>query len=178
MEPDPNSRFTEIGRVGRPRGLEGVFRFLPNNRLVSHTVEPNQIVYIKNERSDLIPARIESVHIEEKRNKTTFFVKLDMITNRSDAEAANDKALFSADTIDYQTEEEYDSTDFIGFDISYDGSVIGSVLDVMENPAHPILEVKYEGGSLLIPYVDEFIEKTDTDNRTIYCKNMDQLIDV
>ena len=77
-----NNRFIEIGRIGRPRGLEGLVRFMPNDIFTADLFDQVSVFYIKNQRSDLIPTRVESIRVEKKRNQQTFFVKFDTIANR------------------------------------------------------------------------------------------------
>jgi len=170
-----NSRFTEIGRIGKARGLDGVVRFLPNNNFTDDLLSPGTIVYIKNERSDLMPMR-KSVHREEKKNQHTFFVKFDLIASRTDSDAAMDKAIYTDREIE-PGPDEIDDPELTGYDIIYNNNIFGSVLDIMSNPAHSILEVKTETGLLLIPVVDEFIDHTDHQKKVVYCKNLDQLTD-
>jgi 16S rRNA processing protein RimM len=175
-------RFIEIGRIGKPRGLDGTVRFLPNDNFIDELFDDVNIFYVRNERSDLVPARLKDVHLEKKRNHQTFFVQFDLIANRSDAEAAMDRALFAEksviDELSPDLESDFpDSPDLIDFDVTYNGKLFGTVLDVMENPAHLILEVKYEGGVILIPFVDEFVELTHQQNNSISCVNLDQLLE-
>lgn len=174
-----SSRLHEIGRIGRPRGLDGWVRFEPHSALSSTIISENRIVYIKNNRSGYRPLRIEDYYTEEKRNTQSFFVKFDMITNRTEAELIKDKGLFS-DQFDPEADVEStdeDPVDYSGYEIIYDGKSIGSVLDILENPAHLILEAKVGKGSLLIPFVDEFVTEVNHDNRLIRCRNLDQLIE-
>ncbi len=169
-------RFIEIGRIGRPRGLEGVVRFMPNQDFTDDLLDRTDLFYMKNERSDLIPYRVESVYTETKQNQQTFFVKFDSIANRTDAEAAQDKALFIKKEVIEETEDQIDELlTLIGFTVQYDEKEFGEVLDVLENPAHPILEVKHGKGALLIPMVDEYVEKTDPEKGIVFCRNLDQL---
>jgi 16S rRNA processing protein RimM len=175
-----NSRLYEIGRVGRPRGLDGWVRFEPDSSYAATIFSENRIVYISEDRSGYRPLRIEDVYTEEKRNKVSFFVKFDMITSRTLAEEIKDKALFS-DQFDPEAEDEpavADTKDYTGYDIiDDDNESIGSVLDVMDNPAHSILEVKVGKGSMLIPFVDEYVSEIDHDDRLIRCRNLDQLME-
>lgn len=173
------NRFVEIGRIGRPRGLEGVVRFMPNQNFADDLFDRVSLFYMKNERTDLVPSRIESVNVEAKRNQQTFFVKFDMIANRTDAETAQNKAVFiKADLFDEVVEPaENDEESFFGYTIKYDGEEFGEVLDVLMNPAHPILEVKHGAGTILIPMVDEYVDETDHENGIIYCVNLDPLIE-
>ncbi|MEX0661582.1 MAG: ribosome maturation factor RimM [Balneolaceae bacterium] len=172
------SGFEEIGRIGRPRGLEGIVRFMPAFTISAELLNSIKIVYIKNERSDLIPVRIESVQLEEKNNRQTFFVKFDMIANRTEAEVMMDKAIFSDQLIGEDPAEFAEAEDLSGYEVIYNDELFGKVLDVLENPAHPILEIKRNKETLLVPFVDEFVDKTDHENRKIYCRNMDQLTDL
>lgn len=170
------NRFVEIGRIGRPRGLEGIVRFMPNHNFNDDLFDRADLYYMKNERSDLVPSRIESVHVEAKRNHQSFFVKFDMIANRTDAEEAQNKAVFiKADVFDEVAGPADDGESFIGYTIHFDGGEFGEVLDVMMNPAHPILEVKHGIGTILIPMVEEYVEETDHESGIIFCINLDQL---
>lgn len=176
-----NSRLHEIGRIGRPRGLDGWVRFEPESPYAATLISENRIVYINDHRSGYRPLRIEDVYTEEKRNTVSFFVKFDMITNRTEAEEVKDKAIFS-DRFDPEDEDDpsvADSVDYTGYDLIANDSdeSIGSVLDVMANPAHSILEAKIGKGSLLIPFVDEFVSEVDHDSRIIRCQNLDQLME-
>lgn len=43
-----------------------------------------------------------------------------------------------------------------------DGQFVGTVIDVLENPAHPLLELERQNaGNALVPLVDEFIVEVD-----------------
>ncbi|WP_234567899.1 ribosome maturation factor RimM [Rhodohalobacter sp. 614A] len=170
------NRFVEIGRIGRPRGLDGIVRFMPNQNFNDDLFDRADLFYTKNERSDLVPSRIESLHVETKRNHQSFFVKFDMIASRTDAEEAQNKAVFiKTDIFDEIAEPADDADSYMGYTIEFDGEEFGEVLDVMMNPAHPILEVKHGAGTILIPMVEEYVEETDPDNRIIFCINLDQL---
>lgn len=175
-------RFIEIGRIGKARGLNGTVRFLPNEYFTDEIFNEADIFYIRNERSDFVPIRLKNVHLEKKRNHQTFFVQFDLIASRDDAEAAMDKALFAEksmiDELSPDLESDFpDSPGLIDFDVTYNGKLFGTVLDVMENPAHLILEVKCNKGVLLIPFVDEFVESVHELEKTISCINLDQLLE-
>ena len=170
------NRFIEIGRIGRPRGLEGVVRFMPNQHFTDGLFDRVDLFYMKNNRSDLVPARIENVHVENKRNQQSFFVKFDMIANRNDAESAMNRALFIERILLEDTSPQPESTtDLFGYTLWFNEKEFGTVLGMMENPAHPILEVKHGKGALLVPVAEEFVEQIDHDNQVIYCINLDQL---
>ena len=178
-----NTRLHDIGRLGRPRGLEGWIRFEPVSPAAASLVSENQIFYVSDKISGYRPLRVLDVYTEEKRNTVSFFVKFDMITNRTEAEEIKDKALYS-DRFDPDADDVSDATDtqeadMTGYDLIPDESdePIGSVLDIMESPAHSIIEAKIGKGSLLIPFVEEFVSDVNHTERIIYCRNLDQLME-
>lgn len=171
-------RFTEIGRIGRPKGLDGVVRFMPNELFNTGIFDQTDLFYIRNERSDLIPIRIEEFQTESKKNQLSFFVKFDMITNRSEAEMSMNRAIFTEKALISQyLHSEMDEESLTGYTLFWDGVEFGVVLDIMDNPAHPILEVKHGIGTVLIPQVDEFIESVDHLEKVIHGKNLDLFLE-
>ena len=171
-------RFTEIGRLGRPRGLDGVVRFMPNELFNADIFEQTDLFYIKNERSDLIPIRMEEFQTESKKNQLSFFVKFDMITNRSEAETSMNRAIFTEKSlISKYLHSEIDEESLSGYTLYWDGVEFGVVLDVLDNPAHPILEIKHGIGTVLIPQVDEFIDSVDHPKKVILGKNLDIFVE-
>lgn len=178
MVNNTHSRFVEIGRIGRPRGLDGVVRFMPNEFFFDGLFDETDLLYVRDSRSDLVPMRIQNLHIESKRNQTSFFVKFDMITDREAADKAQNRSLFVDKKLLENLPPEKDVADsVIGYTIRYLDADFGTVLDIMENPAHPILEVKVETGTLLIPMVEEYVDRIDHQNQRLVGRNLDQLLE-
>lgn len=181
MEHVPD-RFIEVGRIGRPRGLDGVVRVIPDDNFSGELLNRIPLLYWRNERSDLVPARIENVHSEQKKNHQSFFVKFDLIAGRNEAERAKDKALFAEIDllIDLGIEREPSSNNdsLYGFTVFYEENPVGEILEVLENPAHPIIEVKMGTGTVLIPFVDEYIKSVNQQEQTVTCINLDRLTDM
>lgn len=176
MAQPANNRFIEVARFGRPHGLEGELKILPNDLFDVSLIEESRVIRYLNKRGDLVPARVNNLRVELKANQQTFFVKLDVIKNRNEADSFSGKALFAEKTEipSFETEHDIDIIDFV---LHYKGDEIGRVTDLLENPAHAIIEANTEYGLLLIPWVDEFIDSIDADKQMIVCKNLNQFID-
>lgn len=168
--------FTEIGRVERPQGLHGEVK-ISLTHANPELIDENSLVYLRNLRGDFLPARITSVRPEKPTRVNSFFVQFEHVDDRTDAENIVDSGIFvDSTTGDSLTEEpevnRRDYTDYSVFDES--GSEIGFVTDVIYTPAHPVLIIQKDSGQLMVPAVDEFIQETNHNSRTIYCKNLDQ----
>jgi len=167
--------FAQVGYVEEAHGLDGFLRvFFDVDD--PQKVEGLKLVYLRNERGDLIPARILDLRVEEKRNQISFFVQFDHIADRTAAEAMKGKSIFlevekAESFIKAEVETEDPLIDHEVFD-DQDES-LGLVIDVMDNPAHPILVVTTTSGSRLIPYIEHFVR--DTRDGNIYCQNLDEL---
>jgi 16S rRNA processing protein RimM len=55
---------------------------------------------------------------------------------------------------------------------------IGSVSGIMDNPQHPILEIEFNGKTILVPWVEEIITAVDIGGRIISISAPDGLIDL
>jgi 16S rRNA processing protein RimM len=166
--------FVQVGHVERSHGLEGEVKVFFDVE-DPQKVDDLKLVYLRNDRGDFYPARILDMWVEGKRNKISFFVQFDHIADRTGAEALKGKSIFleteNAEPFIKVEAEPEDS--FIDHEV-YDGDEsLGLVIDVMNNPAHPILVVATTSGSRLIPYVDHFVK--DRQKGTIYCQNLDEL---
>jgi 16S rRNA processing protein RimM len=177
MENSDNNRFVEIGRIGKARGLEGHARFMPNENFTADLFDEASLFYMRNRRGDFVPTRLEEFKAESKRSRQSFFVKFDSIASRKDADDAMNRAVFAEKSdLKEVAVPENKGHDLTGYHVHHDGKEIGTVLEVLDNPAHPILEISYKPGSLLIPFVVEFVAGVDHENAVINCINIDQLI--
>ena len=70
-------------------------------------------------------------------------------------------------------ENEILKSKLIGFDVIIDNENIGKITEIFETKANDVIRVNE---NILIPYVDEFIEKLDKDNKKIYVKNVRGLL--
>lgn len=169
-------QYLMIGHIARSHGVKG------DVLLISEVYAPQlfdeiDLVHIQNTRGDLVPARIESFRVQEKNNRLSFFVKFEHISDRNQAEELKSCLVYvlreKAETL-VDGDETIDYTEFEVLD-DQDNN-IGVITSIIENPAHPILEViTNDQEKLLIPFVDEYILSVDEDHSIIYCQNLEQL---
>lgn len=175
LEPVEN-QYTKIGYIARSHGVEGDVLIIPD--LYAPTLfDVLDLVHIENARGDLVPARVESVRVQEKNNRLSFFVKFDHITDCTQAEDLKNFAVYAdRETVESLLDSDDLPLDLTSFDVWTDDELIGSVEGMMETAAHPILRViSREQKKLLIPVVDEYVAEVDEANRKIQCKNLHQL---
>lgn len=172
------NQYLTIGYVERSHGVKGEVKILPEY-IDRDLFDKYKLVFLENARGDLIPARIESFRIEEKNNQVMFFVKFDHITDRTAAERLRDQPVM----IDSRQAEELDIkqplSPLLNAEVEDEqGNFVGRVVEILENPAHPLLNVETEQREVLIPFVDEYIAEVDEENRTITVRNLKMLLDI
>lgn len=177
LEP-AEDQYIVIGDVIRSHGIKGEVVVQP--AFVDRGLfDDLQLVHYENARRELVPARLERVRAQEKGNRLSFFVKFEHVSDRNQAEEIRGCSLFvHRDKIAHVEEgEEPDFTRYLGWMArDEEGSTLGSVTGILENPAHPILEVTADDGEqYLIPLVDEYVASIEEEGRIIHCRRMEQL---
>jgi 16S rRNA processing protein RimM len=172
-------QYQQIGYIARSHGVKGEVLIISDIN-APQLFDEIDLVHIQNARGDLIPARIESVRIQEKNNRLSFFVKFEHVSDRNHAEKLKSNTVYVMRKKIESFIEDDESTDYTEYEIVDDqNSNIGVISGIIENPAHLILEViTNEQEQLLIPLVDEYILAVDEDQKVIQCQNLDQLTDL
>lgn len=178
LEPIEN-QYQVVGHIVRSHGVHGEIVINPEVE-TPQLFENIDLVRIKNTRGDLVPARIESVRVQDKNNRLSFFVKFEHVTDRTGAEEIKNSAVYAnRGDLESLNDPGDEPVDLTSFDVMSNGKKYGTVETVIDNPAHPILNVvTADQEQLLIPFVDEYIIALDEENQVIECQNLDQLADL
>lgn len=171
------SPFTPVGRIVRAHGLHGECKIELEPEYIT-LPDSLSLMYVRNERGDFIPCRIQNVRTEGKGNTISFFVQFDHIADRNAAERLKNRLLFLepeiAESMEADDSENHDSLlDFEVFDDNRQS--IGLVIDEMDSGVQQVITVATTSGSLLIPLVEEYIREIDREHHSVYCQNLDQL---
>jgi 16S rRNA processing protein RimM len=172
VEPLEN-QYKRIGRIAGPHGLDGTVLVVPESG-AADILERIDLVRLQDNSGNLVPARVESVRVQQEKKRTTFFVKFNHITDKDQALQLKKRPVFiSKDKLDDVDEA---ANSIISYSIRDENhNELGTVKDVLSNPAHPILVVQNGDHERLIPFADEYIVEVDDENSIIYCQNMQQL---
>ncbi len=168
--------FTEIGTIARSHGLKGELKiqFETNSPELVRQIE---MVYLQNSRGDYFPCRIKQIRTEGKEDLLSFFVHFEHIADRNAAEALRGKLVFiETDKADAFFEDEVEEVNYLDFEVVNEHDQHkGLVIDEIDNGAQLVIVVATTSGSLMIPMVDQFVEKIEIDELRIRCKNLDLL---
>ena len=150
----------KLGKITAPVGVKGEVRVYP------YTDEPTRFSAIKELWLEDEPAKIERVHYQ----KNMVVVKLNIVPDRNAAELLRDKELYlDRDKLWDVPEDTYFMQDILGSRcVSDEGTELGVLTDLIENPAHDIFVIKDANEvEHLVPAVKEFIKSVDDKNKVI-----------
>lgn len=169
-------QYQVIGHVVNAHGVKGEVLVQPGFESPD-LFDGLSLLHYQNARGELVPARIERFRTQQKGDRLSFFVKFEHISDRNEAAELRGTPLFVHRDKFAVTEEELPKDYRSWRACGEDGSPIGTVTAMLENPAHPILEITLEadGRELLVPFVDEYIVSVDEKAEEIRCRRLDQL---
>jgi len=118
------------------------------------------------QKASFQPYKISSKRYQGK----TPVLSLAGITDRSSAEAlAGLDVYVEKDDLVPPGEDAWYVDDLVGINVIASGRTIGTVKEILDNPAHEILNItRLEGGQdILLPFVDVFVHKVDIEKGII-----------
>ena len=150
----------KIGKITAPVGVKGEVRVYP------YTDKQTRFSAVKELFVGNTPAVIEGVRYQ----KDMVVIKLDICPDRNAAETLRGKELYlDRKNLWEIPEDTYFVRDLLGSVVKdEEGKVLGTLSDVIQNPAQDIYVIKDENGrESMVPAVKEFIKDVDTDNKII-----------
>lgn len=170
--------FAIIGRIRKPQGIRGEVTvelltdeperfFAPGARVFAGTIT-GDIAQHPSDRKN--PLSRQELHVEEAfPYKGGLVVKFDAMPDRTAAEMWRQRYLLvPADEITPPAGDEVFMHDLIGMRVrGDDGTELGEVTGFYELPQGLTLEVKREGGDVLVPYRPSVVREVDLDERVI-----------
>lgn len=158
-------KFIRIGKIVNTHGIKGELRILSDFRHKDKVFKKKMKFYIGKNKDEYIV------------NTYRFHKIFDMVTfegknNINDVEFLKGSYVFINEDDLKLDNNEFFSGKLIGFNVIIDGKIIGQAEEIINTPANEVIKC----GKVLIPYVKDFIEKIDEDNKSIYINNIRGLL--
>lgn len=166
--------FFYFGRVVKTKGIKGeIGIFMDVDEPVLY--RSLDAFFIERKR-DLIPFLIQTLDIEG--NKAT--VKLEGINSIEEAEMLTGCPIYlPLALLPALKEDQFYYHEIEGFEmIDQHAGRIGTIKEVMDIPRNPLFVVQHGEKEILIPVMDEIIEKIDRKEKKIYISAPEGLIDI
>lgn len=179
MPADKTSQFQQIGHFARSHGVHGEL-LLISEYAVDSLLDQHPLLRYRDDRGDLVPARLEDVRKSEAGNRNAFFVKLFYIEDRHEAEQLKGKKVWvDREALDAMGPIK-ESVPYYKFRVlDEEQRAVGIVVNGFDTAAQQIIEIKTDDEEqILVPLVDEFIVEVDEKQRRLICRNLEMLKDL
>ena len=153
-------KYINVGKLVNTHGLKGEVRILSNFRHKKNVFVKGMKLYIGKKKEEFT---INTYRFHKIYDMVTF----DGINNINDIEYLKGLNVYINED-DLKLDGEIYSGKLIDFKVICDNKEIGIVTEIIDTPANEVIRI---GEKILIPYIDEFIEKIDLENKTIYIKS-------
>ena len=159
----------KIGKISGAQGLRGEVKMYHDSgdnealeRLSSIFIPENG----KPGEDGLKKIRIESLRMHNR----TPILRLEGVSDRNMAEALVGTEVYVDESEARPDEDDaFLASDLVGFEVYLkNNSEIGTIKSIISNPAHDILEIETNRGTLLLPFVDVFVIKVDIKSSKIF----------
>lgn len=171
------SNHITAGTIVRVHGMAGMVVFESESVIP----ESGDLFLVEQSGRDLRPYRVEKASPVGKAGRQLFFLKFVDIDSRSAAEAMKGFRVYENPGSVYcrNPEAEPAGTDITDYTVTDAGSGLeGYVTEVIDNPAHPLLQVQLDAALILVPFVDAYITGIDHKNKRITARNLDMFTDL
>jgi 16S rRNA processing protein RimM len=162
-----------LGYIAKLHGFKGeVSLFLD----VSFPDEYQKLDVIFIEINDnLTPFFIQSYKLQTKGFAT---IKFEGINDENEAKKILRKSVFlPVSTLPELTEKNFYDHEVVGFELIDDTfGLVGKIIQIIDLPVNPLIQVDANGKEVLIPFVNDLIQNVDRENRKLHVKTPEGLL--
>ncbi|MEG1556645.1 MAG: ribosome maturation factor RimM [Bacteroidales bacterium] len=169
-----NKDFFYLGVITKPFGYQGqLFAYLDTDEPEKY--QSIEAVFME-EDDEMLPYAIEDFQF---RGGNTAVIKFKDIDGEEAKKLIKAEMYLPISNLPPLTGNKFYFHEVIGFTVvDHEKGNIGSCQDFIDVSQQPIMQIDNNGTEILIPAVDEVFEKIDRENKTIFIKAPEGLIDI
>ena len=160
-----------IGRIINTRGLKGEVKVDNYSSFMKNRYKVGNEVYLSNDEVIFISMKI--THFSY--TKGFVYLYLDGITSIDEANKYREYTIYCLDDNLNENKNTYHFLTLKDMRVVSNNKVIGKVIDIESNGRQDLLRIDTGNKTFLMPFLDDFIENIDKDNKTIYVKGIEVL---
>ena len=158
-------KFIRIGKIVNTHGLKGGLRILSDFRHKENVFIKGMKLYVGKKKEEFT---INTYRFHKIYDMVTF----EGFNNINDVEYLKGLQVYINED-DLKLEDEIYSGKLLGFKVIINKKEIGEITEIIDTPANEVLRVNEK---VLIPYVKDFIEDINIEEKTVYVKEVGGLL--
>ena len=134
-----------------------------------------ETIFVEMQKNEMIPYFIEETRI---KNDEELFLKLDGINTKESAQKLIQKQLWLTEEDFHKYSGKSAPIALLGFHIVQEGTDLGEILEVIEQPHQVLCRIDLNGKEALIPMHSETLLRIDKKKKEVYVNLPEGLLDV
>ena len=163
-----------VGKIVNTCGLKGEVKVINSSDFVDQRYKKNNILMVKNEDKGVnLTLTISSF----RENDKFIYLKFKEINSIEEAEILKESyLLIDGDLLEKMDEDTFYHYELLNMEVYCNNKRIGIISEISDNGAQDLIRINGTEINVLIPFVNDFIENIDVDNKRIDLKNLEGLL--
>ena len=163
-----------VGKIVNTCGLKGEVKVINSSSFVNERYKKTSVLTVINDSKNIC----EKVTVSGFRTNNKFiYLKFKEINSIEEAERFKESELvIDGDNLERIDEDTFYHYELLNMKVYYGGNVLGIITEIYDNGAQDLIRVQSDEINVLVPFLDEFIESIDVENKTIHLKNLGGLV--
>ncbi len=168
------TEYFKIGKFAATFGLKGEL-VLKHELGKKTSLKGLQAIFIEEKKDSFFPWFIESTKI---KNEEEVYIKLDGLNKREEALKLTPKEVWVKEEDFKKFAAKSSPVNLLGFDIVENKKVLGTILEIIEQPHQLLCRTEINGKEVLIPLHEETLQKIDHKKRQVIVELPDGLLEI
>jgi 16S rRNA processing protein RimM len=168
------TEYFKIGKLVATFGLKGEL-VLKHELGKKTSLKGLQAIFIEERKESFLPWFIESTKI---KNEEEIYIKLDGLNSREAALKLTPKEVWVKEEDFKKFAAKSSPVNLLGFDVVENKKVLGTILEIIEQPHQLLCRIEISGKEVLIPLHEETLQKIDHKKRQVIVELPDGLLEI
>jgi 16S rRNA processing protein RimM len=168
------TEYFKIGKFAATFGLKGEL-VLKHELGKKTSLKGLQAIFIEERKESFLPWFIESTKI---KNEEEVYIKLDGLNSREEAMKLTPKEVWIKEEDFKKFAAKSSPVNLLGFDVVENKKILGTILEIIEQPHQLLCRIEISGKEVLIPLHEETLQKIDHKKRQVIVELPDGLLEI
>lgn len=163
-----------VGKIVNTCGLKGEVKVINSSDFINERYKKNNVLNVVNENKNIN----ENFTISSFRQKDKFiylkFKEIDSIDKAQEYKEC--LLLIDTNELNKIDKDTFYYHELLQMEVFYRDELIGVISEIDNNGAQDLIRIEKNKKSFLVPFLDEFIEVIDVENKKIILKNIEGLV--
>lgn len=163
-----------VGKIVNTCGLKGETKVINYSDFVSDRYKKGSVLRVINEDKNIDEELVVS---SVRSNDKFLYVKFKGIDSIEKAEMYKESMLYvDASSLEETDDDTFYHYELLNMEVYFDNELIGVISEISDNGVQDLIRVDNKGKSFLVPFLDDFIESIDVENKKIVLVNIEGLL--